>query len=201
VHSARLTMTCTRHSIFTTTLALSLPRQAIRHQQEMDVPLIGLLWMSNIPGKVTIRYVLTILLLSNTILTELQVPEFLKKPQGYELLSGGSAVIDVAPLGLDDHVIKSGHMSDTTFGRVSHIKHDCDLHGNSSLTSEYVVVGHKGRPFAFEGDSGAFVVNGHGKLVGLLIAGEEKLGTSYVTPIMEVMRDIQEVTGLEVTLP
>jgi hypothetical protein len=157
--------------------------------------------MSNILGEAKIRYLLTVLLPSNSILTKLQVPELPKKPQGYDFLSEGNAVVGMAPLSVDDHVTKSGYETGTTYGRVSHIKHDCNLPGNSSLTSEYVVVGHKGRLFASKGDSGAFVLNGHGKLAGLLIAGQEELGTAYVTPIMEVIQDIQEVTGHEVTLP
>lgn len=88
-----------------------------------------------------------------------------------------------------------------TYGRVSHIKHDCKLDGNDSVTSEYVVVGQKLMSFAQRGDSGAFVLNGRGRLVGLLIAGQEELNTAYVTPIEEVMRDIQDVTGQKVTLP
>jgi hypothetical protein len=104
-------------------------------------------------------------------------------------------------LSIGDYVIKTGYSSGTTYGIVSHIKHDCALSGNSSLTSEYVVVGLVGSPFASKGDSGAFVLNGHGKLAGLLIAGQDLLGTTYVTPITEVIRDIQEVTGHKVTLP
>ena len=115
-------------------------------------------------------------------------------------LSEGNAVVDVAQLGMDDYVIKTGYSSGTTYGRLSHIKHDWNLPGNGSLTSEYVVVSHKGRPFAFKGDSGAFVLNQYGKLAGLLVAGQEELGTAYVTPIIEVIPDIQEVTGHEVAL-
>jgi hypothetical protein len=157
--------------------------------------------MSGILGKVKTRYVPPVLLPSSSIPTELQVPELPRKPRGFEFLSEGNAVVDVAPLSIDDNVIKSGYSSGTTYGRVSHIKHDCNVPGNSLPTSEYVVVGNKGRPFAFRGDSGAFVLNGHGKLVGLLIAGQEELGTAYVTPITEVAQDILDVTGHGVTLP
>ncbi|KAI9762376.1 MAG: hypothetical protein M1840_001269 [Geoglossum simile] len=134
-------------------------------------------------------------------LGENKIPEFPGKPLGYDFLSERDVVSSMAPLTLDDHVVKAGSTSRTTYGRVSHIKHDCNIPGNGSITSEYVVVGQKGRPFAFQGDSGAFVVNGNGKLAGILIAGQDQLGTAYVTPITEVMRDIQEVTGHEVTLP
>jgi len=137
----------------------------------------------------------------NTRQGENKVPELPRKPRGFEFLSEGNAVVDVAPLSVGDNVIKSGYSSGMTYGSVSHIKYDCNVPGNSSPTSEYVVVGNKGRPFAFRGDSGAFVLNGHGKLVGLLIAGQEELGTAYVTPIMEVAWDILDVTGHGVTLP
>ncbi|KAI9861192.1 MAG: hypothetical protein M1813_005365 [Trichoglossum hirsutum] len=137
----------------------------------------------------------------NTRQGENRVPQLPRKPWEFEYLSEGNAVVDVAPLSMDDNVIKSGYSSGTTYGRVSHIKHDCNVPGNSLPTSEYVVVGNKGRPFAFQGDSGAFVLDGHGRLVGLLIAGQEELGTVYVTPITEVAQDILDVTGHEVTLP
>jgi hypothetical protein len=155
--------------------------------------------MSNILDEVKIRYVLSILLLFNLILMELQVPKLRREPLGYEFLSEGNAVVNIAPLRLDDYIIKSGHIFGTTYGRVSHIKHDCDLLGNSSITSEYVMVGYKGRPFTSRGNSGAFVLNSYGELVGLLIVGQERLSMAYVTSITEVIRDIQEVTGHEVT--
>ncbi|KAI9759457.1 MAG: hypothetical protein M1840_003267, partial [Geoglossum simile] len=141
------------------------------------------------------------LLLSDTLLTGWQVPQLYNKPQRYDYLVEENVVDSVAALSLDDRVAKAGYMSNVTYGRVSHIKHDCKLPGKSSNTSEYVVVGQEGRPFAFRGDSGAFVLNSSGDLAGLLIAGQEELGTSYVTPIEEVMRDMAEVTGHEVTLP
>ncbi|KAI9860889.1 MAG: hypothetical protein M1813_005567 [Trichoglossum hirsutum] len=132
---------------------------------------------------------------------ENKVPELERAPPGYQVLSEGDAVVGVAQLSMDDYVVKAGYSSGTTYGWFSHIKHDCNLPGNSSLTSEYVIAGHKGRPFALRGDSGAFVLNRHGNLAGLLIAGHEELGIAYVTPMTEVMRDIQQVTGHQVTLP
>jgi hypothetical protein len=201
MRSVWLVTGCKRPSILTTTSAPSLPHQAIRYQRPFGVPLIGLLWMSSILGEVRTRYVLPVLLASGSILTELQVPGLERKPPGYEALSEGGAVVGVDQLSMDDYVVKAGYLSGTTYGRHSHIKHDCNLPGNSSLTSEFVVVGHKGRPFALKGDSGAFVLNSYGKLVGLLIAGQEELNTAYVTPMTEVMRDIQQVTGHQVTLP
>jgi hypothetical protein len=110
-------------------------------------------------------------------------------------------VVDIEPFNVDDLVVKSGSASGVSYGRFSHIKHDCNLPGNKSTTSERVIVGWKRMPFASKGDSGAFVLNSHGKLAGLLIAGQEDLGTAYVTPIQEVMQDIEEVTGCRVTLP
>ena len=157
--------------------------------------------MSRILGEVRTRYVLPVLLAPGSILTELQVPGLGGAPPGYHALSEGDAVVDVAELSMDDYVVKAGYSSGTTYGWFSHIKHDCNLPGNSSLTSEYVIVGHKGRPFALKGDSGAFVLNRRGGLAGLLIAGHKDLNTAYVTPITEVMQDIQQVTGHQVTLP
>ncbi|KAI9769452.1 MAG: hypothetical protein M1839_003666 [Geoglossum umbratile] len=122
---------------------------------------------------------------------ENKVPELPGKKPGYTGLSEGDAVVGVAQLSMGDYVVKAGYSSGTTYGELSHIKHDCNLPGNSLPTSEYMVVGDKGRPFALKGDSGAFVLNKYGQLAGLLIAGQEELGTAFVTPMMEVLRDIQ----------
>ncbi|KAI9784443.1 MAG: hypothetical protein M1839_002099 [Geoglossum umbratile] len=139
--------------------------------------------------------------ISDTRRGENKVPEMMGEPLEYEFLSEGDAVVEVAELTLDDYVVKAGYATNTTYGTVSHIQHDCNIPGNSSTTSEYVVVGHKGKAFALGGDSGAFVLNSYGKLVGLLIAGHETLDAVLVTPITEVMQDIQQVTGHQVTLP
>ncbi|KAH0558345.1 hypothetical protein GP486_004993 [Trichoglossum hirsutum] len=130
-----------------------------------------------------------------------EVPRLLFKPLEYSYLSEGNTVTEIAPLSIDEDVMKTGSKTSTTYGRISHIKHDCNIGGNGSTTSEYVVVGREGTLFAAKGDSGAFVLDRRGRLAGLLIAGEEALGTVYVTPIEEVMRDIEEVTGCSVTLP
>ncbi|KAH0551620.1 hypothetical protein GP486_007161 [Trichoglossum hirsutum] len=132
-----------------------------------------------------------------------EVPKLPFNPYEYSRLSEGDRVARIAPLGIDDYVVKAGSKTNTTYGRISHIKHDCNLPGNESATttSEYVVVGLEGAAFGSKGDSGAFVLNSYGRLAGLLIAGQEALGTVYVTPIEEVMRDMEKVTGCLVTLP
>ena len=67
------------------------------------------------------------------------------------------------------------------------------------------VFGHEkaivGRPIAFRdhfgtrGDSGAFVVNEYGSLVGLYWGGNEYSGVSFFTEINHVFEDIKTITG------
>jgi hypothetical protein len=68
------------------------------------------------------------------------------------------------------------------------------------ITWEYAFASSEG-PFAESGDSGTFVFNQIGGVVGLLWGGAERSDTAYVTPIEAIFDDIKEVTGaLEVRI-
>ncbi|KFY19467.1 hypothetical protein V493_07949 [Pseudogymnoascus sp. VKM F-4281 (FW-2241)] len=51
------------------------------------------------------------------------------------------------------------------------------------------------KPFAQLGDAGSLVFNLEKEWAGLLIAADRSSGIGYVTPVYELLRDIEEVTG------
>ena len=55
------------------------------------------------------------------------------------------------------------------------------------------------RPFALAGDSGAWICDRFGWLVGMVWAGADR--TSYCTPIGRIIEDIEDQTGMRVELP
>lgn len=99
-----------------------------------------------------------------------------------------------------DTVVLFGKVSGMTLGTFSAIKSSVSWSEHKGLTTECVVAGVEGYTFADFGDSGGFVVNKSGALVGLLIAGSKRLGTGYVTPIQAVWDDIRTQTGHEIEL-
>lgn len=71
---------------------------------------------------------------------------------------------------------------------------------NGKITSERVVTGTEGI-FARPGDSGGFVINEEGELVGMLFGGpDQRGGPGYVTPIEELVADIRARTGRSLEL-
>lgn len=96
-----------------------------------------------------------------------------------------------------------GKSSGAVVGEVSHIDSRVRPPGLDRITTEFVVCGTNGSKFTVPGDSGAFVLDTEGALVGLLWGGPRGKGhdgNGYVTPITEVLRDIEHQTGAKVTL-
>lgn len=114
----------------------------------------------------------------------------------------GSSLLGIGDMRIGDQVAQFGKKSGPKLGVFSTIKSDCKLPGQPGTTTENVVCGKSGLSFAEPGDSGAFVVNMDGLLVGLLIGGPvgEHRQVGYVTPIGEVFGDIQTRTGWKPSL-
>lgn len=96
-----------------------------------------------------------------------------------------------------------GKESGSVLGRFSSIKSDVWYPENGRLTTECVATPVGPGPFQGPGDSGAWLVNKDGRLVGLLFggpAGKHCLGPGYFTPIAAVLSDIRARTGHEVSL-
>jgi hypothetical protein len=101
----------------------------------------------------------------------------------------------VTELNTEDVMVKAGYKTNIIYGYFSHIKDDYNLPNSTLITSEHIYISHDGLLFAMKDDFRAFVLNQARVLIGLLITGNERAGMIYVTPMVEVLRDIQEVTG------
>lgn len=114
-----------------------------------------------------------------------------------------------AGIDLGEEVVLVGRTSDVRIGIFNAIESRAAFPALERRTTEYVVTSRDGLAFAAPGDSGAFVLNRQGELMGLLIGGPlEKgqdgvrpTGAGYVTPIEAVFADIQAQTGYNVELP
>lgn len=62
-------------------------------------------------------------------------------------------------------------------------------------TYEHCIKGQRNTRFSRHGDSGAFIFDSQGCVVGLLFGGSEAKYTSYYTHIHDIFADIKEVTG------
>ncbi|OAL72647.1 hypothetical protein A7D00_3649 [Trichophyton violaceum] len=94
----------------------------------------------------------------------------------------------------DDWVVKLGR-STLTSGIINGMKR-VEWYPNS-VTEEIEVMSHYA-DIAVDGDSGAFVVNEHGHLVGLLIAVAKEstsFNTAYITPFDAIQAHIKEMTN------
>lgn len=87
-------------------------------------------------------------------------------------------------------VIKSGSSTGVTFGRTTGLEsfvRRTDDEGAQLVTTEVGVLSysHKLAPFSGHGDSGSLVVDGHGRIVGLLHGGTgvpDAVDVTYLTP-------------------
>jgi len=76
-----------------------------------------------------------------------------------------------------------------------------------SATSEWAAYGTDlntwpcGHPISMPGDSGSWIINSEGDLIAMLWGGETAVDVCYVTPIEEVIKDIEEQTDCIVVLP
>lgn len=103
---------------------------------------------------------------------------------------------------LGDELLLFGRVSGVTTGTFSAILSSIAWPEQPTLTRESAICGNGGKSFAKKGDSGAFVLNREGKLVGILIAGNKATtGVVYVTPIQAVVDDIHAQTGYDVYAP
>lgn len=113
-------------------------------------------------------------------------------------------VTEINPIQLGERAVMFGKRSGPTLGVVSAADSKVGRAGLPGTTIEYVVTGVDNEDFAKGGDSGTFVLDSTGALVGLLWGGpigEQHEGPGYVTPILEVIKDIEERTGYKVRLP
>lgn len=75
-------------------------------------------------------------------------------------------------------------------GEVNHIPEP-----KSHKTTENVIMGLHGKPFAERGDSGAAIFDLAGCFAGLLFGGNDQTGATYFTPWPTLVADIKKITG------
>lgn len=99
-------------------------------------------------------------------------------------------------------VFKYGRTTGPTFGEISLSRGDVRHEGTPEFLTEQTIVGHPKhfKYFSQAGDSGAWVLNMEGNVVGMITSGNEATKISYYTPISTIIGDIERVTGRKVTL-
>lgn len=116
------------------------------------------------------------------------------------IMGPGDAVNEFGVMKLGDQLMLFGRVSGVKFGEVDAIISDIKWQEQPSLTKERAVCTGNGETFCKEGDSGSFVLNGDGQLVGILVDWNI-MGQAYVTPIQAFIDDIRAQTGFNVCLP
>jgi hypothetical protein len=92
-------------------------------------------------------------------------------------------------------VAKNGPMSGLTWGRASEVE-SVKRTDFEELSREWCVVelvGHQ--PFSAKGDSGSIVFDLNGRIGGMMTSGaglNDRLDTTYVTPMVRLLSDIRE---------
>ena len=117
------------------------------------------------------------------------------------ILKPGDAISEFGVMKPGDELMLFGRISGVKIGEVSAVISDIKWCEQPRLTKEYAICRNDGERFAEEGDSGAFVLNRGGQLVGILVGGNKAAGQAYVTPIKAVIDDISAQTGYDVCLP
>ncbi|MCJ1347168.1 hypothetical protein MMC31_005389 [Peltigera leucophlebia] len=117
----------------------------------------------------------------------------------YKKITEDSVVRQFGSMSKGSWVVKRGRTSGTTTaivnGMTRTVKWDRE---SSELVSREVEVYGMTDDFAFSGDSGSFVCDHNGALVGLLIGSETcagSFGCGFVTPIAEIQADVKKKTG------
>lgn len=94
-------------------------------------------------------------------------------------------------------VIKNGSATGTTIGRANGIKSFVRQHfpdGNHETSMEWAILGHRlwSRGFSAPGDSGAIIVDGKGRIGGLLTGGSgrtDSTDVTYATPFYWLLEE------------
>lgn len=117
--------------------------------------------------------------------------------------------ISPSPLYASLDVFKIGRTTGLTVGAIERLSTYVKIRRQSNSKQKapmrttlemYAVRGLYGTAFNKAGDSGAWILDPEGDLVGLLWGGCEKSGQGYFTPIQLVIDDIEKSTGKKVEM-
>lgn len=128
-------------------------------------------------------------------LTELGYPRF--GPAGYRV-TPDSIIQETCEIRPGSWVVKNGKSTGVTSGKVNRLTRLVQWE-NQQESEEVDVVGLT-KNFAQAGDSGSFVVDEDGNLVGLLIATDLITSCGLVTPMKELLADVKAMTGGYLTM-
>ena len=105
---------------------------------------------------------------------------------------------------LDSKISKHGRTTELTQGRVNPAESYVRFEGTQfeTISMETLVVSSSRMvPFSAEGDSGSWVLDNAGSLVGMLWGGFTSREGTFVTPITAITENIARQTGYSVRLP
>ena len=123
--------------------------------------------------------------------------EALPWPRKYKI-SSDSKIRQFGSLAEGDWVAKQGRTSGYTSGTVNRMRRRVTWANYSDFVSEEIEVLGLTTDFADHGDSGSFVTNIRGELVGLVIGRESNsadFDIGFVTPIEDIQQDVKEMSG------
>ena len=106
------------------------------------------------------------------------------------------------PAAIDNQVWKKGQTTDVTLGTVNGIREVVMWEGEgvSLKSQEWVIMGNQYQRFSEKGDSGSFIIDRGGHLIGLLHCGHLTLDLTYFTQYHVLVDDIKNTTGWEVVM-
>ncbi|MCJ1237652.1 hypothetical protein MMC14_005639 [Varicellaria rhodocarpa] len=134
------------------------------------------------------------------------------RPQNREYNNGVNSLTKVRNVQPGDWVIMQGRTSGLTTGEVHKMRMEIkDWKTRNPISTEIIVIA-TGKPearlrdvFSEAGDSGAWIFDADGVVVGQQIAHREPIDGSadltVMSPISDVFRDIEEITGGKISLP
>lgn len=122
-------------------------------------------------------------------------PEF--GPQGYRVTQD-SIITNISEVIPGSWVVKRGKTTGVTSGYINRMPRI--IQWEDQQESEEVDVVGLIQDFVQGGDSGSFVVDEFGNLVGLLIATDRVTSCAFVTPIGEILADVKTITGGNLTI-
>lgn len=131
-------------------------------------------------------------------LTRLELP-----PLGSYDIGEGFIITETAAVQLNEFVIKKGRTSGITSGFTNKMQRVIAWPSFGGKETEEIEVMGLGKDFGDPGDSGSFITDMKGRLVGLLFAKDACVSSydvSFMTPIHDVQDNVREVTGATLSL-
>ena len=121
----------------------------------------------------------------------------------YEICEG-FIVQETAEVGLNDFVVKKGRTTGITSGIINKMDRVVAWPVLGGKETEEIEIMGLGADFADPGDSGSFVTDAKGRLVGMLFAKDacaSGFDISFMTPIHDLQDSVRERTGAVLSLP